>query len=516
MDDEERQAIINNIPECSQFEGQKENVMPRRQGRSAVALASVYRTTTQEREQQLQDGHDHFTRELEDIEEHDDPLDVYLRYIQWTVEMYPEGHNQSSDLRGLLEEATHRFQTCVRYQQDLRYLKCWIHHIEYLDNPDEAYQLLIRNNIGQSLTLFYEKYADYLESQRKYMDAMTIYNKGIEQQAHPIKRMIRKHKQFLERVDQQRREQQQNTTTMARTESINDRVPLALKYSSASASSSIGSSRPTSSASRQPQFSVYSDPDNDSNSAIPTSSTRSSSLVNNSTQRIENQPQVTQFAGTTLPQKQYQRPKPSSSFSVYRDDDPKNTSTRKASSAPQAPPYLQKRFAQYQSLYILSENSKGKSEYIAATKKCVGGKGSDVPISFEELRYRHYQKLSKNFDKLIDLQSKQSEEQLSDPKAEDPPEEQTQEGRAADMMLDSWYYAPPDDRDEEAISFSYANVRHKHTDENAMPTNSTMDISRQSLDFNETLIDTDDEDMDNAMRQEASKVPLKRPRAFQN
>ena len=324
MDDEQRQAILDNIPEFSVIEGQKENVMPRREGRSATSLVTLYTSSSEEREQQLQQGHDQFAREIQGSHDLDDPLDVYLRYIRWTNEMYPEGHSQYSDLKGLLQETTSKFQQSRRYQNDIRYLKVWIQYIGYLDSPEEAYQLLMRNHIGDACTLFWEEYANYLEGRKRYEDARMIYDKGCESNAEPKERLERKRKQLMTRMEQQRQEQEHQQNAFL----SNNRVPLGMKYDHSLVSSSSSreqqlqrstSASSSSSSSRKAQFSVYTGPEIDTTPA-PTSTSSSSALVDNSRQRPENQSEVSTFSGTTIPQKPYRRPKQRSSFTVFRDD----------------------------------------------------------------------------------------------------------------------------------------------------------------------------------------------------
>lgn len=164
---EERRRIIASLPEFTSFEDHKENILPLRQGRSAGDLVTYFQMDPETREVSLQEGHESFRRELEKIDELDDPLDVYIRYINWTMKMYPQGQNQESDLVGLLYEVTDRFKNREQYKEDIRYLKCWIQYAEYLDNPSQMYSFLMQNSIGQTLALFYEAYARFLESCQK-------------------------------------------------------------------------------------------------------------------------------------------------------------------------------------------------------------------------------------------------------------------------------------------------------------------------------------------------------------
>ncbi|KAI8141279.1 Mad3/BUB1 homology region 1-domain-containing protein [Fennellomyces sp. T-0311] len=530
MNDEERrrQEILNAIPEFSAIEGQKENVMPRRQGRSVAALSTLFQTNAEEREQQLQQGHDEFARELEDIDELDDPLDVFVRYIDWTIQMYPEGHNQHSDLRGLLEEATSRFQEDPLYKDDVRYLKCWLHYIQFLDDPGEAYQLLARNNIGQNLALYYEEYADYLEGRQRYTDANAIYERGIERNARPITRLRRRRNHFITRIERQRAEQR---SAQQQRSSTSNRTILGLKYDGTHRLSrqqqAPSSSVSTPHSSRHPQFSVYTGPELDAPGApIPSSSASSSVRINNPAQRTENQTAVSKFAGTTLPQRPYQRPKDEPAFTVFRDDDdastsenaPSSTSHIERSKIPKpCEPDLQERFKHNRSKYIRSKDSRGRIEYIAASKACLNN-GSD-PISFEELRA---EAIMKRLQRMSGLRKKRNPlddsafDTPTDSMSPDSPTEMTQETRAAWQSINALVAGGRDmsvDDDEEAISFSQVTLKRRIVDENDVPGRRvSMEMSRASsfYDSMDTL-DTDDEDDDPQMGAHGDSRPSKRP-----
>ncbi|KAI9315625.1 Mad3/BUB1 homology region 1-domain-containing protein, partial [Dichotomocladium elegans] len=181
------------------FEGEKENVLPRRQGRRAIDLIAAFNTDPEERQEEISLGHEKFAREIENEEELDDPLDVYLRYIDWTESIYPQGHNQGSDLLGLLEHTTQRFQNHTQYKNDARYLQCWLQYVQFADQPNEIYQLLIKKGIGQELALFYESYANYLERRGRLKEAGDIYRAGIDREARPLRRLQRHYEAFQNR-----------------------------------------------------------------------------------------------------------------------------------------------------------------------------------------------------------------------------------------------------------------------------------------------------------------------------
>ena len=134
------------------IENQKENIQSLPGGRSARALAQLYTPplssstgkTPSPSPLQAQDAHyaarQAFEQELQTIDESDDPLDVYDRYVKWTLDTYPSAQNtRESQLCGLLERATKAFQSSTHYRNDPRYLKLWLHYIRlFSDAPRET------------------------------------------------------------------------------------------------------------------------------------------------------------------------------------------------------------------------------------------------------------------------------------------------------------------------------------------------------------------------------------------
>ncbi|KAF8250737.1 hypothetical protein K440DRAFT_597071 [Wilcoxina mikolae CBS 423.85] len=187
------------------IEGHKENIQPIRSGRSARALAASlsplsanpHAVRSEHAARQCE-----FEEELKTASELDDPLEVWLRYINWTMETFPSGHSSESGLLPLLERATKEFLHDSQYKNDPRYLKLWVQFAQnFSDAPREVYAYLTRNDIGQRLALFYEEYAALLETLGRKNQAAEIYQSGIENNANPIKRLQRKYDEFLQRME---------------------------------------------------------------------------------------------------------------------------------------------------------------------------------------------------------------------------------------------------------------------------------------------------------------------------
>lgn len=195
------------------IETQKENIQSLPGGRSAKALASMFSpvlgekthtstftpTDTRNLNDLVRQG---FEEELISISESDDPLDIYDRYVKWTLDAYPSAQaTPQSQLLSLLERATKAFLTSSHYKNDPRYLKLWLHYIRFFsDAPRETFAFLARHNIGEGLALFYEEFAAWLEGAGRWIQAEEVYKTGIDREARPVERLMRKFREFNVRL----------------------------------------------------------------------------------------------------------------------------------------------------------------------------------------------------------------------------------------------------------------------------------------------------------------------------
>jgi checkpoint serine/threonine-protein kinase len=195
------------------IESQKENIQSLPGGRSARALASMFSpsplhklmTPTPSDTKNLNDAmRQEYENELESIAESDDPLDIYDRYVKWTLDAYPSAQaTPSSQLLPLLERATKAFLTSTQYKNDPRYLKIWLSYIRFFsDTPRETFAFLARHNIGETLALFYEEFAAWLEGAGRWIQAEEVYKLGMEKEARPPTRLLRKYNEFQQRFAQ--------------------------------------------------------------------------------------------------------------------------------------------------------------------------------------------------------------------------------------------------------------------------------------------------------------------------
>ncbi|KAL8874248.1 MAG: hypothetical protein Q9174_000404 [Haloplaca sp. 1 TL-2023] len=198
------------------IENHKENIQSLPGGRSAKALASTLaplhlsaKSPSPGDTRNLNDAiRQEFESEVAGIADSDDPLDVYDRYVKWTLNAYPSAQaTPESQLRPLLERATKAFQSQPHYKNDPRYLKLWLNYIRFFsDAPRETFAYLARHNIGEGLALFYEEFGAWLEGAGRWTQADEVYRLGIEREARPTERLIRKFGEFQHRFDHRTRD----------------------------------------------------------------------------------------------------------------------------------------------------------------------------------------------------------------------------------------------------------------------------------------------------------------------
>lgn len=197
------------------IEAHKENIQALPSGRSAKKLAEAFSlhhsqssrkplqsVATPTDTKTINDSiRAEFEAEVTSLTESDDPLDIYDRYVRWILDAYPSAQaTPASQLHTVLERATKSFISSPQYKNDPRYLKLWLHYIAFFtDTPRETFMFLARHGIGETLALFYEEYAAWLEGAGRWSQAEEVYKLGIEREARPQARLARKFDEFEQR-----------------------------------------------------------------------------------------------------------------------------------------------------------------------------------------------------------------------------------------------------------------------------------------------------------------------------
>jgi len=300
------------------IENQKENIQQLPSGRSAKALASLftpnpvdrYSSPTPNDTKNLNEAIRHeYEIELQSIGDSDDPLDIFDRYVKWTLNAYPSAQaTPQSQLLPLLERATKTFLSSSHYKNDPRYLKLWLHYIRFFsDSPRETFAFLARHSIGEGLALFYEEFAIWLEGAGRWTQAEEVYKLGIEREARPTERLLRKFGQFQQRFEQRPHDGSEPSSPALPTV----RPALAAKidpFASAPRSSDTQVPRPSSavggasvSRSGKPKLAIFSDADGSASEPTAVGTTKGWDNIGSLQDRKkENTIEARSWAGETL------------------------------------------------------------------------------------------------------------------------------------------------------------------------------------------------------------------------
>src|SRR5579859_1216430 len=187
------------------IEQSKENIAPTPRGRSALALAKAFSpssTTTTGSDPRSQHAvqRAQFETDIANSSDLDDPLEVWLRYIKWTDETFPQGQSTESGIAQLIERCTEHFKNDKQYKSDPRYLRVWLAYSTYSDSPLDIFVFLQRNEIGQELALYYEEYAAILERMNRKRKADEVFQMGLVREARPVERLRKRYEEFKRRL----------------------------------------------------------------------------------------------------------------------------------------------------------------------------------------------------------------------------------------------------------------------------------------------------------------------------
>ncbi|KAH7091097.1 Mad3/BUB1 homology region 1-domain-containing protein [Paraphoma chrysanthemicola] len=298
------------------IENQKENIQSLPSGRSAKALAQLYTPPLTAAAghtpspSQTQDAHNavrlQFEKELLAVDESDDPLDIYDRYVKWTLDAYPSAQNTpQSQLCPLLERATKAFQSSALYKNDPRLLKLWLHYIRlFSDAPRETFAYLARHGIGEKLALFYEEFAAWLEAAGRWTQAEEVYNLGIERDARPVERLVRKYGEFQHRSESRPQETPEPTSPAlpAVRPALAAKVDPFAHASPSLANPQAQQSRTAASTSKsgKPKLAIFSDGDEPARTGSSGSTEGWDSIGSLADRKKENTAEARPWAGETL------------------------------------------------------------------------------------------------------------------------------------------------------------------------------------------------------------------------
>lgn len=179
-----------------EWELSKENVLPKKNGRSVSQLVSALQPQG-DHQIQLRALKHKFEEELRAYSG-DDPLDVWYRYISWIEENYPKGGKK--DLSSILTSCMKAFCEEEKYKNDARYVDIWIKFAILYDTPELMYEHMRDKGIGCQCAALYEAWASYLELLGNTKKADAIFAEGLRRKAEPFDVLQKRHQEFQNRT----------------------------------------------------------------------------------------------------------------------------------------------------------------------------------------------------------------------------------------------------------------------------------------------------------------------------
>lgn len=99
-----------------------------------------------------------------------------------------------------LQKCAQTFELDRRYKNDMRYLRVWLHLMDFVDDPITLLRTMEVNQIGTKRCQFYQAYALYYEKSKKYEEAEKMYHMGVKNLADPVDELQKSYEQFLQRM----------------------------------------------------------------------------------------------------------------------------------------------------------------------------------------------------------------------------------------------------------------------------------------------------------------------------
>ncbi|WJX32474.1 hypothetical protein P8452_20795 [Trifolium repens] len=136
-----------------------------------------------------------------------DPLLPWLRGIRKLKENLPS-KTLKEKLPEFLRKCTQTFELDRRYRNDLRYLRVWLHLMDFVDDPSALLRTMEVNQIGTKRCQFYQAYALYYEKSKNYDEAEKMYHMGVKNLAEPVDELQKSYEQFLQRMKRKKKIQE--------------------------------------------------------------------------------------------------------------------------------------------------------------------------------------------------------------------------------------------------------------------------------------------------------------------
>ncbi|XP_054799015.1 uncharacterized protein LOC129303616 isoform X2 [Prosopis cineraria] len=153
-----------------------------------------------------------------------DPLLPWLRGIRKMKDnLSPATLNDK--LPEFLQKCAQTFESDRRYRNDMRYLRVWLHLMDFVDDPLSLLKIMEVNHIGTKRCQFYQAYALYYEKNKRYDEAEKMYHLGVKNLAEPMDDLQKSYEQFLGRMERKKNKKIQEGRASRRPLSIKNIPP---------------------------------------------------------------------------------------------------------------------------------------------------------------------------------------------------------------------------------------------------------------------------------------------------
>ncbi|XP_055606747.1 uncharacterized protein LOC129754614 [Uranotaenia lowii] len=172
------------------LEKTKENIQPLRGGRNMERLETALSS-----ESQILKERSSYEERIEKYEG-EDPLQPWYDYICWIEQTNLSCGGKHTSNNAILLECIRKFENDTRYQQDHRFIKLCIKHIDTQSAPQELYQELYERGIGTLCAEMYIGWAYYYDAEDNFSQTEAIYQRGFDAGAKPREELEQAHQQF--------------------------------------------------------------------------------------------------------------------------------------------------------------------------------------------------------------------------------------------------------------------------------------------------------------------------------
>ncbi|EJS43562.1 bub1p [Saccharomyces arboricola H-6] len=159
-------------------------------------------------------------RLLNELEDMDDPLDLFLDYMIWISTSYIELDSTSGQelLRNTMERCLVYIQDLESYKNDPRFSKVWIWYINlFLSSNfrecENTFTYMFKKGIGIKLSLFYEEFSKLLENAQYFLEAKVLLELGAENNCRPYNRLLRSLSNYEDRLREMNILENQHSTS---------------------------------------------------------------------------------------------------------------------------------------------------------------------------------------------------------------------------------------------------------------------------------------------------------------